>query len=136
MRILGAQFNRLSGPDITSSYKIEFIVDEANRDCLSQILELKKGTEVLLMMYTSDEDNQEVNELIVESDDDTRKRLNRQMHAKINEIAKNKNVTSVEVKKKLKEYLITKKLIKESSKELDVNGLASAIYYLQTEFSK
>ena len=134
MRILGAQFNRLSGPDITSSYKIEFIVDEANRDCLSQILELKKGTEVLLMMYTSNED--EVNELIVESDDDARRRLNRQMHAKINEIAKNKNVSSVEVKKKLKDYLITKKLIKESSKELNVNGLASAIYYLQTEFSK
>ena len=134
MRILGAQFNRLSGPDITSSYKIEFIVDEANRDCLSQILELKKGTEVLLMMYTSNED--EVNELIVESDDDARRRLNRQMHAKINEIAKNKNVSAIEVKKKLKKYLIMKKLIKESSKELDVNGLASAIYYLTSEFSK
>lgn len=136
MRILGAQFNRLSGPDITSSYKIEFIVDEANRDCLSQILELKKGTEVLLMMYTSGEDDQEMNEMVVESKDDTRRRLNRQMHAKINEIAKNKNVSSAEVKKKLKEYLIRKKLMKESSKELNVNGLASAIYYLQTEFSK
>ena len=134
MKSIRAQFNKLNGPDATSSYKIEFTIDESQRAQLTQILELKKHTEVLLNMYVTGEDDEEMHELITENEDDTKTRLNRRMHALMSEIATNSGKNKEDIKKILKEYLIKKECIVKSSSELDIRGFALAIYYLENEF--
>ena len=55
------------------------------------------------------------------------------MHVLINKVASESNKEAGEIKKALKEYLINRKYIKKSTKELDFRGLAAAIYYLRNE---
>lgn len=141
MKIIGASFNKISGPDATSSYKVEFVVDEINREgVLNLAANTKKGTELLLMIFeTTKKDgsqNEEVSELVNETKEETKKRMFRQMHAIITDIANSKKKEPTEIKTTLKQYLIAKKYIKESSKELDVSGLAAAIFYLSSEFQE
>lgn len=134
MQILGAQWDKHNGPDGVNSHKIQFVVDDSQRECLKQLIDLKKGTEVMLLLYVVGKDDDEINKLAVESEDDTRKRLNKRMHAMISDIATAQNKTPDEIKIALKRYLIQSKCIVESSSELDVKGLAIAIYYLEHEF--
>lgn len=137
MKIIGCQFSKHNGPDATNTHKIEFSVDEAQQESMYDFVrKVKKGTEVLLLAYITGEDDSEITSLITESDDQTRTRLNKRMHAIINDIATNKNKTPVEIKKLLKKYLIEKKCIVKSSAELDIKGLAMAIYYLENEFTR
>jgi len=136
MNILCAQFSQHRGPDATSQHKISFTVDESQQKAMYDFVShAKKGTEVMLLIYVTEHDNDAINELVTESDIDTKKRLSRQMHAIINTIAANKNMTPSEIKTILKEHLIMKQLMKESSKELDIKGIAYAIYYLQNNFN-
>lgn len=135
MKIIGCQFNKISGPDATSSYKIEFTVDETQREGVLELAKkLKKGSELLLMIFNINSDNEEIKELITEDEEQTRKRFYKRMHALINTISKDKNIESGEIKKILKKYLIQKKYIRISTKELDIKGLAASIFYLQNEF--
>lgn len=137
MKILGCQFNKHNGPDATNTHKIEFTVDESQQESMYDFIrQTKKGTEVLLLVYVTGKDDQEIQALSTESEDDTRTRLNRRMHAIINDIAATQHKTPVEIKDVLKKYLIAKKCIVKSSAELDIRGLAIAIYYLENEFTR
>ena len=132
MKTIKAQFNKLSGPDATASYKLEFIIDEAQRSCLKQVLELRKGTEVIIEMNALDD--VDIVELDNETMQDTRSRLNKRMHAMIGDIAGAQCKPTAHIKQELKKLLVDKQLLKESTSELDVRGLAIAIYLLQNEF--
>ncbi len=135
MFIIGAQFHKQSGPDAIQTYHLEFAIDETQRNGVLDLAKsLKKGSEVLLLIFDMSKEESEVKELVNESPEETRTRLNRRMHAMISEIAKARNRTSEEIKKSLKEFLISKKYIKQSTKELTIEGLASAIYYLKNEY--
>jgi hypothetical protein len=134
MKIIACQFNKVSGPDATANYKVEFTVDESQRRGVQNLISLKKGTSLLLMMHEVDKDEEEIKEFSNETPNETRKRFNNRMHILIKEIANEKNVNSVEIKNSLKDFLKNKKLIKESTSELNISGLSTAIYYLQTEY--
>ncbi len=134
MKILGVQFNKLSGPDATANYSITFTLDESQRFSLKNLLELKKGTELLMILFETATEETEITDIATENEDQLKKRFNRRMHAIINDIAKDKQKNAEEIKKILKKFLISKKYIKESSKELTIKGYAAAIYFLQNEF--
>jgi len=134
MKTIGCQFNKISGPDATSSYKIEFTVDESQRKAIQQLLEYRKGTSILLMLFDVDADKTELTDLAQETEDTLVKRLNKQMHAIISNIAADKKIDKSIIKQQLKDYLIRRDLIVESTAELDKNGYAVAIYYLNNEF--
>lgn len=135
MKCLGVQYNKISGPDATSSYKIEFTVDESQREGILELAKkLRKGSELLLLVFRTDEDEEEIKELINEDTVQTKSRFYKRLHAMINNIAAEKKMEPANIKKILKEYLIKKKYITDSTKELDLKGLAAAIYHLQNEF--
>ena len=135
MRIIGAQFNKIGGPDATSSYKIEFMVDESQRDGVLDLAKnLRKGSELLLLVFETNKEEEEIKELVSEEPAQTKNRLYKRMHALINDIAESKKLSPEEVKNSLKEFLVKKKYIEKSTRELDLRGLAAAIYYLQSEY--
>lgn len=136
MKILACQFSKVSGPDAVSNYTITFNVDESQRRGVQSMLDFKKGTSLLLLLYEVDKDEKEIESLSSETPEQTRTRFNKRLHAIIKQIAKEKGVSTEKIKNALKEFLKNKKLIKESTKELDVNGLAKSIYYIQTEFQE
>jgi guanylate kinase len=134
MEVFGAQYNRIGGPDATSSYKIEFVVDESQRDgVLNLAKKLKKGSQLLLLIFDTTEET-ELNDLVNEDPKETKERLYKRIHAMINNIAADKKLDSKEIKDSLKKFLIQKKYMIKSTKELDLKGLASAIWYLQNEY--
>ena len=135
MRIIGAQYNKISGPDATASYKIEFMVDESQRNGVLDLAKsLKKGSELLLLVFETNKEEEEIKELVNEEPAQTKNRLYKRMHALINDIAESKKLLPEEVKNSLKEFLVKKKYIEKSTRELDLRGLAAAIYYLQSEY--
>ena len=135
MHIIGAQYNKISGPDATANYKVEFTVDESQREGILELAKrLKKGASLLLLIFEADKDENEIKELVNETPVQTRNRLNKQMYAIIRAIARDKNIDAGDIKKSLKTFLIQKKYIKQSSKELTLAGLSAAIYYLKTEY--
>lgn len=137
MKTLGSQFNKVSGPDATCNYKIEFTIDESQREGLKDFLSLKKGSEGLLVFYDVNENNEEdINMIATESEDESKERMRKMMHAMINDIAKAKKRPSKEIRKLVKEYLIKKEYMVESTKELTMKGYAAAIYYLKTSFGQ
>jgi len=136
MRVIGAQFNKISGPDATASYKIEFVVDESQRSgVLNLANQMKKGTELLLMIFETSAESEELKDMANETPEESRSRLNKRMYAMMNDIAAEKKIDLIEVKKTLKSFLIKKKYIIKSTSELDIKGIAAAIFYLQTEFN-
>ena len=136
MRIIGAQFNKIAGPDATSSYKIEFCVDETQREgVLDLAKQLKKGTELLLLIFETNDEEAEIKELVSENPEKTKERLFKRIHAMINDIAKDKKLDPKVIKETLKDFLRQKKYLVKSTKELDLKGLAAAVYYLQTEYA-
>lgn len=135
MKIIGCQFDKHNGPDATNTHKISFAIDESQQESMYDFIrKVKKGTEVLLLVYVTGEDDHEINELVTETEDETRTRLNKRMHAIITNIAIAQHKTPAEIKTVLKKYLIAKKCIIKSSAELDIRGLAIAIYYLENDF--
>ena len=137
MKVLGVSYNKISGPDATASYKIEFIVDESQREGVLELAKtLRKGSELLLLVFNVKTEEKEIDELVTEKPAQTRTRLFKRMHAMLNDIAADKRMKPAEVKKILRDFLIKKKYIKKSTKELNINGLAAAIFYLSSEFEK
>ncbi len=130
--MLGVSFDKMAGPDATCSYKLVFEVDESQREGLIQIMNYKKGTNLLLFIFDNDED---LSSFTQETDKEAKRRFYNHMQVMINSIAERKKMKPEEVKTILKDYLKAKKLIKESTTELDLNGLSAAIYYLTTNFN-
>jgi len=135
MKILGAMFNKISGPDATATYKVEFVVDESQRSGVKELLDFKKGTSVILAIHEINE-IEKIQEIVNETPEETKKRYYKRMHALINEIARNKSMDAADIKTSLKAFLLNKNYIKESTKDLTVEGLAAAIHYLLNEYEK
>jgi len=135
MYILGAQYDKHNGPGAVRQHKIGFTVDESQQDGLYDWLKsVKKGTQVLLMIFNTETEEEEIKDLVTENPEQTKQRLFKRMHALINQIADSKKIEFVEVKTSLKTFLINKKYIVKSTKELSIEGLAAAIYYLSNEY--
>ena len=139
--MFSAQYDKHNGPDGANQHKITFTVDESNQDGMHKfIANMKKGKELIMMLYetvdNNGEQNEEVADLVNETAEKTRVRLMRQMHALIQDVANNNKVDSAVIKNKVKEFLMKKGYMKTSSKELTSNGLAAGIYYLRNEFFK
>lgn len=135
MKLLICHFNKIAGPDATSSFKIEFTVDETQRDRFYNFVkDLRKGNELLLMGYDAEHEEDEIKDLLQETPEQTLIRLNRRMHGMINEIAKDKHLEPAKIKSDLKKFLVEREYIVDSTSELDVKGFAASIYYLHNEF--
>jgi len=136
MYILGVQFDKHSGPDAVKQHKLTFTVDETQQSGMYKFLNsVNKGSEILLLIFDTSKEESEIKELVNENTDETKQRLYKRIHAMINDIGSDKNLNPKVIKDSLKQFLIQKKLMIKSTKELDLKGLASAIYFLQTEFN-
>lgn len=129
-----AQFNTQNGPNGANQYRLTLDIDETHKDGFVPITKYVKGDTFLVLMIPIDDEFKSIGEAINESENETRVRLNRQMHALIREVSSTKGLTIPEVKESLKTMLKKKGYLEESTKELDVRGLAAAIYILQNEF--
>jgi hypothetical protein len=132
MKILGVQYDKISGPDALRSYKLTFTVDESQASALKDFFDVKKGTEFIAFLHEANEE--EIDEMSAETDEQTRNRYMKRVYSCIHDISANRKIDDSEVKKKLKEYLKKKKYITKSMSELDTRGLAAAVYYLENEF--
>lgn len=131
MIIFSGNFYGISSSPSNKSYKVNFVADETQREGILKIANnLKFGSEVLVLVMDVENEKKEISDLSTESPEETKKRFNKLLHARIREVAERNNVPEEEIKIDLKKYLIDKKLIKLSSAELDINGLAIAIQYI------
>jgi hypothetical protein len=131
MEIFSASFNGVSATPSTKSYKISLIADETQREGLLKLANnLTFGSEVLVLVFDLEKERKDIENLNNESPEDTKKRFNRMLHARIREVAVKKGVSEDELKKELKSYLIEKKLIKTTTADLDIGGYAIAIQYI------
>lgn len=129
-----AQFNTQSGPNGANQYRLTLDVDETHKEGFVPITKYVKGDTFLVLMLPIDEEFKNIGEAISETENETRVRLNRQMHALIREVSSSHGLSIAEVRKSLKDMLNKKGYIESSTKELDIKGLAAAIYILQNEF--
>jgi hypothetical protein len=83
-----------------------------------------------------EKDEKKILEIKDETPDQTRTRFNKRMYALMRQIADEKDIEINIVKNSLKDFLKEKKMIKTSLKELDTNQIASAIYYLRTNYGQ
>lgn len=129
-----SQFNTQNGPNGAHQYRLSLDIDEMHKDGFLPITKFVKGDTFLVLMIPIDDNFRNVGEAINETDTETRVRLNKQMHALVREVSADKGLTIPEVKTSLKEMLQKKGYIETSTKELDIRGLAAAIYILMHEF--
>jgi len=112
---------------------ISLRVDQAYAETIKDIITKNIGTEfiVTLVDVTSETnfDEERRNDVI-------RERFYKKMHALINELADIRGKTQEETKDHLKHWLIEKKLIENSTKELSIKGIAIANNYLDRLISK
>jgi hypothetical protein len=131
MIIFSGNFNGISSSPSNKSYKVNFIADETQREGILKIANnLKFGSEVLIMVFDVSSEQKDISELASETPEETKKRFMKQMYSTIRKLAEYLGKGEEEVKFELKEFLKEQKLIKESSSELTVQGLAIAINYL------
>ena len=122
------QFNTQNGPNGAKQYRLTLDIDETHKEGFLPITGYTKGDTFLVLMLPVDD------EPINEVSTDTRSRLNKQMHALIRDVSASHSLPIPDVKTSLKDMLRKKGYLHTSSKELDINGLAAAIYILQNEF--
>jgi len=136
MYVLGSFFNKLSGPDATKSYSLVLNIDETQKEGLLKLAnDTNKGESLLLLIFKPDDDNGDlVTDLASENPEQTKNRLRKQMHAMINDIAKEKNTDPEKIKELIRKYLKEKNYIKKSTSELGIEGFSAAIYYLSNNF--
>lgn len=134
MKIFAAQYDSHSGPRADRSFRLVLTVDETQgKSLFNFVAGTPKGTEFLFLAFDTNKEEREVKDLVNEQPEQTKLRLNKRMHALINNVALESNKESTEIKQMLKEYLIRRKYMDKSTKELDLRGLSAAIYYLLNE---
>lgn len=135
MHIIGVQYDKQTGPDAVRQYKLTLTIDETHKlPFLKWLAEADKGSSWLMMLFSIDKENGDIEEMSNENPEQTKKRFQRRMHALINEKAKEHDKEPEEIKKIVKDLLTKKGYMVESSKELSIEGYASAISYLTNEF--
>lgn len=129
-----AQYDKHHGPDGAHQYKLILDIDESHKAGLKQIMDFSKGETFMVLMLPVDEEFASFGEVVNETEENTKVRLRKQMHALIRDISKGKGLTVDEVKTSLREMLKQKGHLEKSTKELSVKGFAAAIYLLQNQF--
>lgn len=128
MIIIPLQFDSHRGPDSIGQHKLTFTIDESVTTEFNPMT-IKKGEQFLVMMIPTD--GVELEQFQSESNEETQVRFRKTIEATIREIAtelgKDREVFRKEVKEKLKQ----EGLIKESTKELSLEGLGKVIVRLK-----
>ena len=122
------QFDRYAGPNAIGENKLTLSIDESIVMGNFNPTKIKKGTQFMLSLIEATDVPESLTD---ESAEEAKTRLQKMLHAKINEIATQRKMKAEEVKDRLREFLKKSGKIKESTKELDVQGYSFAIYYLQ-----
>lgn len=107
---------------------ISFCTYEDHAGDVTEVIQSKIGTEYLVMLVPTG--SEEHNEFVSETPEQSKERFRKRMNALIDESAKRKGVDPREYRVLVKEKLKTLKLIKESTKELDLEGYSQVIALL------
>lgn len=100
---------------------ISFSVDKLYSQSIKELVSTDIGTEfVVHLEEVTDKTN------INQDNKEIRERFVNKMHAQLGELAELKDITPKKAKDRLKEHLKEMGLIKESTKELDLKGIAIA----------
>lgn len=124
MFTLHLQWDGHRGPDAIGQHKLTFTMDESVNSGEFNPMQLKKGAQFMVIFIPAEEGFQ--NESMVEA----RSRFMKRMHALIDELAEYNHIPKEEYKEQLKKQLITEGHIKQSTTELDLEGLANVINLL------
>lgn len=127
MQVLTLQYSKHSGPDAIGQHHLSFTMDESVAKDFN--VYTKKGTQFLVILIPVD--SSEMNEFASETKDDTLKRFKKMMEALIGELADMQETDKVTYRNQVKDYLRIQGRIKESTGELDLEGLAYTINHLR-----
>jgi hypothetical protein len=128
MLILPLQYENHRGPDAIGQHKLTFVMDESIVTDFNPMT-IKKGTQFMVMLIPADTIQSENFEQ--ETLAEAKERMFKWMHVLITDIAKLEGVDQETLKTRFKEQLKKLKLIQTSTKELTVDGLATAITILR-----
>lgn len=124
MIILPLQYDRHSGPDAIGQHKITFTLDESIATEFNP-MSIKKGTQFIVMMIETN--TKEAEEFRDETPEESKERFRKRMNSLINQVAELNGFKSDEYREVFKQELKDGKLIKESTKELSLEGYAQVI---------
>jgi hypothetical protein len=112
---------------------ISFRIDEMYADKIKDIVSVPMGTEFVVNLVNVTGDTN----LSVEEESSTvKERFWNKMHGLLGQLSELKKSTPEQTKEYLKDWLKEKKYIKESTKELDLRGLAVACNYLEEQIKQ
>ena len=129
MLILPLQWEKHSGPDSVGQHKLVFTMDESVNHGEFNPMTIRKGTQFLVTLVEAN--SSELDSFASETEKETTERFRKQFYAIITEIARLKGSTTEIEKEKIKDQLKLEGLIKESTKEMDLNTLAAIIIRLK-----
>ena len=124
-----AQFDKFSGPDAIGQHKIVFSMDESINQGEFNPMSIKKGTQ--FMMTLIEAGSLEETEFNQETAEETLERFRKQFYALITEVAEIRHANPAAFKAELKQEMIRRGAIKESTKELSIEQLAQEIATLK-----
>jgi len=127
MIILQLQYDRHSGPDAIGQHKITFSMDESIATEFNPMT-IKKGTQFIVMLIEAN--SKEADEFRDESPEETKERFRKRMNSLINQVAEKNGFKPKEFRDLFKQELVSKKLIRESTTELDLQGYVKVIAIL------
>jgi len=129
---LPVQFARHSGPNAIGDHSLVFTIDESIDMGAFNPTRIKRGTQFMMVLIESDKEDMPKQS---ETPEETKSRFQKRMYALMNELAELSGKDKREIKELLKKFLIEKGKIKESTTELDIEGYAFAIYYIQSKIN-
>jgi hypothetical protein len=136
--IFKAFFNGINSSSSLKSYKITLTVDETQKDELLQMaFKYNIGAPILILAYDGGDDS--LTAFKEETQDQTKRRFQKQMFVKIDELANKRKVNKEIIKKEVKQYLVNNdylKNIESTTKDLDIKALSFTINYLNTKISQ
>lgn len=125
MITLYLQWDRHSGPSEIGQHKLTFSMDESVNSGDFNPLHIKKGTQFIVMMIEAD--TKEAQEFRDESPEESKERFRKRMNSLINQVAEANGFKGPEFRDLFKTELKERGLIKESTKELNLEGYAKVI---------
>ncbi len=135
--IFKALFNGVNTSASIKQYKLTLIVDETQREeLLGMALKYEIGSPLLIISYDGSEDS--LIALKEETKTQTKRRFQKQMFAKIDELAKKRNTSKDDIKKEIKQYLCINDYLESpesTTKDLDIRGLNFTINYLNNKLN-
>ena len=133
MIVLPLQWERHSGPDAVGQHKLTFTMDESVSSGTFNPMHIKKGTQFIVMLVEAN--SEEADNFSDESLEDSIERFRKHMNSLINQVAEKNGFKSAEFRELFKKELIGLKLIKLSTKELNLEGYAKVIGILNTKLN-